>query len=396
MGVSISLNATQTRRPGAEWLSMGVRNVDLVFFSRGRGKGHAIPDLAILQQLGRLLPGCTVTFVSYAVGADVLRAADQDVVDIGLPEMTTFFDTVTRCGTALRSIRARLAVCHEEPGAIVAAKIFGIPAVYLSHWFHPPEYPFSEALEHADSVILMEKEGLFPEPKQVRGRVTYVGPVLRQFHYRRSDRNSVRAELGLGPHDRLILVLPGSPPEDATPIRDLVFGAFRELASSHLQVIWVAGKSFVQVASLAAESAQMKVLEHEPQLDRLMVAADLAITKGTYNIGRELVALGVPSISLSHGYNSIDDLFARTFPVNKFLWAQQTTPLDLARCISESLTQGLCAPDETLLRGSGTEQAAACLATMLLNTRATEPQPRMTMERYGSGEGMARSPIPGT
>ena len=210
----------------------------------------------------------------------------------------------------------------------------------------------------------MEKEGLFPEPKQVRGRVTYVGPVLRQFHYRRNDRESVRAELGLGPRDRLILVLPGSPPEHATPICDLVFGAFRELASSNLQVIWVAGKDFAQVVSFSSESRQVKVLEHEPRLDRLMVAADLAITKGTYNIGRELVALGVPSISLSR-YNDIDDLFARTFPTNRFLWAKLTTPLELAQHVSE-LSQRLCAPDEALLMGSGTEQAATCLATLLL------------------------------
>lgn len=364
-----SANAAGKECNDVDWIGAGIRNVDLVFFSRGRGKGHAVPDLAILQQLRNLLPELTVTFVSYAVGADVLRTANQDVVDIGLPEMATFFDTLTRCGRALRSIRARLAVCHEEPGAIVAARIFGIPAVYLSHWFHPPEHAYSEAFEHADNVILMEHEGLFPEPRQVRGRVRYVGPVLRPLHYRRSDRALVRSELGLGPDDRLILVLPGSPPEDATPIQDLVSQALRELTSSRLQVIWVAGKDVARVAVPASEALAIKFLEHEPRLDRLMVAADLAITKGTYNIGRELVALGVPSISLSHGYNYIDDLFARTFPTNKFLWAKQTTPADLARSISAALDEGLCTPDERLLSGTGAEQAAACLATLLVNAR---------------------------
>jgi hypothetical protein len=366
MGV-VSLQSATATSIRTNYLSAGVRDVDLIFFSRGRGRGHATPDLAILQRLRELEPNLTVAFVSYAVGAEVLRAADQDVVDIGLPEMTSFFEALTHCGNALRSIRARLAVCHEEPGALLAAKIFGIPAIYLSHWFYPPEQPFSQAFEHADRVILMENEGLFPEPKQVRGRVTYVGPVLRQFRYCENDRTSVRTQLGLNPDDSLILVLPGSPPEDATPIRDLVFGAFHELSSSNAQVIWVAGKEFARVSSLASGSPRIKVLEHEPQLDRLMVAADLAITKGTYNIGKELVAFGVPSISLSHGYNHIDDLFSRTFPTNKFVWAQQTTSQALAEGISAGLSHGLYAPDETLLNGNGARRVAACLATMLAN-----------------------------
>lgn len=351
--------------PSSDLSDGRIRNVDIAFFSRGRGKGHAMPDLAILQHLRKLLPRISVTFVSYAVGADVLRTADEDVVDIGLAEMAPFFDTLTGCAAALRNIQARLAICHEEPSAVVAAKIFGIPSIYLSHWFSPGEHPLSDALKDADSAILMENQGLFAEPKQVRGRVTYVGPVLRHLRYRQSDRMSVRAQLGLNVDDKLVLVLPGSPPEDATPIGDLVIGALCEIANSHMHVIWITGRNIPPIACSNYGPVQIKFLEHEGQLDRLMVAADLAITKGTYNIGRELVALGVPSISLSHGYNPIDDLFARTFLTNKFLWAKQTTIQDLASCMSQSLHYGLYAPDESLLCGSGAERVATCIARML-------------------------------
>jgi hypothetical protein len=43
--------------------------VDVLFFARGRGRGHAVPDTAIVDELLQLSPDLNVCFASYATGA---------------------------------------------------------------------------------------------------------------------------------------------------------------------------------------------------------------------------------------------------------------------------------------------------------------------------------------
>ena len=46
-----------------------VAEISTLFFSRGRGRGHAIPDLEIVRELAQITDAITVQFVSYATGA---------------------------------------------------------------------------------------------------------------------------------------------------------------------------------------------------------------------------------------------------------------------------------------------------------------------------------------
>ncbi len=52
-----------------------------------------------------------------------------------------------------------------------------------------------------------------------------------------------------------------------------------------------------------------------------MVASDLAITKANRVTVKELDALGIPSISISHGLNPIDDVFVERINGNTALRA---------------------------------------------------------------------------
>jgi len=69
--------------------SMARRN-ELLFFSRGKGRGHAVPDAAIARELVALSPGVEIHFISYSVGATTLRDLGWNVVDLGLPEDPPF------------------------------------------------------------------------------------------------------------------------------------------------------------------------------------------------------------------------------------------------------------------------------------------------------------------
>lgn len=221
------------------------------------------------------------------------------------------------------------------------------------------------ALQHADEIEFMEREGLFPEPEMVKGRVRYVGPVLRRFQYRPEDRKRARRELGFLDEEAVILVLPGNPSESSEPVCDLIRDAFDLLDRPAKRLRWVAGKDYQEIAPRIGTLPGIEVVPVDWQLDRLMVASDVAITKATYNIGRELTVLGIPSISLSHGTNPIDDLYARSFPGTAFLWAQETTPQTLVGHLEAALKSRLSTPDYAMLDGAGAKAVASSLVRLL-------------------------------
>lgn len=342
---------------------------DALYFSRGRGRGHAIPDLAIIRELRSMCPDVRIIFVSYGTGRDVFATAGEPVMDLRLPDTASFVDLLVPCGKLLRKMLPPVIISHEEPAVLPVAKIFGLSTVFMIHWFTAHYEPSMQALVHADEILFMEKEGIFPEPESAKGRVQYIGPVLRRFEFRPADRERVRGEMGIYPDQKVILMLHGTPAERMEPTRDLVLDAFHKLDFSHKKLIWVAGKDSEEIKHYSATSNEIEVLGFYPQLDRLMVACDVAITKGTYCTGKELEALGIPSISLSYGKNFIDDHFARSVQSNTFLWAEETDASKLANCITQSLERGLAAPNYEDLDGRGAVSLATSLARIIARAR---------------------------
>lgn len=66
----------------------------VLFFCRGRGSGHAIPDIEITNELLRLRGDVEVRFVSYATGAKTLAEFGFPVIDLGLPELNSLLDVI--------------------------------------------------------------------------------------------------------------------------------------------------------------------------------------------------------------------------------------------------------------------------------------------------------------
>src|SRR5688572_19521101 len=166
----------------------------ILFFSRGRGRGHAIPDIEIVRELARLRNDVEVRFVSYATGARTIEELGFPLIDLGLSETNGTAETTVLAGKMIGWLEPDLVVAHEEFAAMPAAKIFDKPTVMILDFFTGAEMYSMQSLRFADHVLFTDRRGLHVEPPSVRGRVRYMGPVQRSFEYTRRDRLRARRE----------------------------------------------------------------------------------------------------------------------------------------------------------------------------------------------------------
>ncbi|HUS84066.1 MAG TPA: hypothetical protein VMX56_02895 [Anaerolineales bacterium] len=340
----------------------------VLYFSRGRGRGHAIPDISIVEELNRLRDDLDILFVSYATGADTLIEFGQAVIDLGLPENNLVWDTTVLAGRLISALRPALVVAHEEFAALVATSTLGIPAILITHWFLEPETFVMQALRHADDIIFIDRAGRFEEPPTAAGKVHYVGPVVRDFDYDRSDRDRCRIELGMSVDETLITVLPGSWTEAMAPIFDLVLEAIRLLRIPKVKLIWVAGEDYQALSSQTESLEWVSVIEKEWQIDRLMVASDIVITKANRNTVVELEHLGIPSISLTYRLNPMDDQSIAGIRTNTPLEAAALRPEQLAerlRMVMDGDLDGDIALSDEGANAGGRRSAAAAAADII-------------------------------
>jgi hypothetical protein len=283
----------------------------LVFFSRGKGRGHAIPDAAIAGHLRTLAPDAKITFVSHSMGAATLKGLGWETIDLDLPEDNPLWDTVVRSLPVLRELAPTLVASHEECIAIPLSKALGLPAVYLTDWLLSAEAIQTQSLKYADEVIFLDEPGYYDIPRYLAGKVVHVGPVLRRFPSAGFTRAECRAELGLPPKATVVVVVPGGAAvhsEAFAPVLDLVLRAYESLDCGDRRLIWVAGsRDGALVAKRAGGRADIIVMSPHDTIARTMMAATLVITKGNRITVLECEALGVPSISISSGNNPFDD-----------------------------------------------------------------------------------------
>ncbi len=309
----------------------------VLFFSRGRGRGHAIPDITIVEELCRLRDDLDILFVSYATGADTLAEFGFTVIDLGLTEDNLVWNTTVLAGRLIQSLRPSLVVAHEEFAALVATGVLGVPAVFITHWFLETETFAMQSLRHANDIVFIDRPGKFEEPAQVAEKIHYVGPIVRDFAYSRSDRDRCRLELGVSVEATVITVLPGSWSEEIAPIFELVLEAVRLLRIPSKKLLWLAGGDYRELSRCSQSLDWVVVIETEWQVDRLIAASDVVITKANRNTVVEVCHLGIPSISLTYHLNPMDDLSIANIPTNTSLEASTLHPERLADCIRKEL-----------------------------------------------------------
>lgn len=336
----------------------------MLFFSRGRGRGHAVPDMAIVEELRKSRDDFDVRFVSYATGAATLAENRYPVIDVGLPEANPVLETLIRVSKIIGWLRPKLIVSHEEFMALPAAKIFDLPTLMITDWFTAPEKFAMQTLQYADEIVFIDDPGAFEEPHYLQGRIQYVGPVLREFQYSRADRSRAREELGLPSDATVISVLPGSWTEERAPIADTVLAAFEQL-SEPKRLVWLAGADREELARRTDGRCDVTVRESDWQIDRLMVASDLAITKSNRKTVKELESLGIWSISLTHGLNAPDDAVTGKVATNRLLDAKSTTASELAETIAQLMAAPMPEPPERTARPAGRRGAAERISKMI-------------------------------
>jgi UDP:flavonoid glycosyltransferase YjiC (YdhE family) len=337
----------------------------MLFFSRGRGRGHAIPDLAIAQALQTLAPEVKIVFASYATGAETFRKCGREVVDMALPESNSYLPTLLACDALIRRITPDIIVSHEEFAAIVAARLSNRPGIFLSAWLPNSPGIIADSLAYADALIILEEPGVFSSPGTLQVEPRFVGHLQRELKYTKEDRLRAREELALPASATVITVVSsGFATEDKAPILATVTEAFGALAVAEKRLVWVAGSDSRLVAQKTAALAGVRVVEYHSPIEQLLAASDVVITKGTRGITLEAASLAVPSISLSHGLNPVDDLLVPRVPSNLSLNARAVT----GRILAEYISRLLEAPDIPSSIARRTD--AATIARMLLDETA--------------------------
>ncbi|HEX2721895.1 MAG TPA: hypothetical protein VHM24_03195, partial [Gemmatimonadaceae bacterium] len=186
----------------------------VLFFSRGRGRGHAMQDMTIARHLRELNDNVEIRFVSYGSGADTFDRAGEHHIDLDFPDRNPILDTLVAAGRLIGWLNPDLVVAHEEFIALPAAKIFQKPTVLLTDWFADETKPTMSTIPFADRILFLDEQGMFEEPEAAKGKVEYVGPVVRKLRYTRGDRIRAREELQIAADAFLLLVLPGTSREE--------------------------------------------------------------------------------------------------------------------------------------------------------------------------------------
>lgn len=301
----------------------------ILFFSRGRGHGHAIPDIEITKRISQLEAGAKLEFIfaSYSTGMQTFLAAGIPVHDMMLEENNPIFPTFFKCLELIQQIGPDVVVSHEEFAALPAARLLNVPSLYIGGWFPGNGGVNAESLCYANAIVVIEYPGLFPIPNTLIVKPRFTGPICRRLLYTTAQRSDLRNELGIGQDTWLVVVAPGGAASElGSPIADTVLSAFMRIDIPNKKLIWVSTADYDHLTVRFAGIRHVEVLKFINPLDRLIAAADVVITKGTQGITSECSALGVPSISLSPGTNQVDQVLVPRIANNIALFALAVDP----------------------------------------------------------------------
>lgn len=310
--------------------------IPVLFFSRGRGRGHAIPDMAIAAEFPGLDARLEVQFVSYATGADTFRQSGWPVIDLGLPEANPFVTTMTRAHALIGELRPAVVIAHEEYAVLPAARMAGVPVILVTDWFPSPNQTTGESVACADAIVFIGPPGIFPPPCPLPRPPRQVGPIVRKMRYTLTDRPRARAELGLRDDAFVLAVMPGAwATEEKAPIMPLVLEAFRQWSAREKFLFWLTKADGAAVARQTAGLPGVKVLVDCACVEQIMVASDVVITKGNRGTILDAASLGVPSLSLSFATNPVDETLVAEIRSNRALRAPATDAALLGECLRE-------------------------------------------------------------
>ena len=143
----------------------------ILFFSRGRGRGHAFPDMEIVRELQKQSDDVQVRFVSYGTGARTIQQFGFPLIDLGLPEEGSLTQVSVLAAKLIGWLQPDLVISHEEFAVMPAAKIFDKKTVFVVDWFVEPDRLIMQMLYYADEILFLDEPGTYEEPSFLKGKV---------------------------------------------------------------------------------------------------------------------------------------------------------------------------------------------------------------------------------
>jgi uncharacterized protein (TIGR00661 family) len=327
-------------------------------------------DFLILKELKKINNELSILVASYDKGYTYFLGNGFRPFNLGLKQDEELsLKAGFRIWSIIRKFKPDLVVSDEVFIALHITKGLKIPSVLITHWFFETlseNHPMIPAVKKADHVIFVDTAQFHNIPMYYNVHLTFVGPVLREFEYNLRDKEKAKKELGISDENRVILVTPGGRHSDRSKLLDVSIEAFKELKEKNVKLILLTGELYDKYFNELSEDNNIIVKDFDWKMDRLMVASDLVICKGTFSTTWELAFLGIPSISIPDINNPIDQIHVNR--MNKHNLTLRIDPrrlnkLNLLKNIekiidTEGLPRRILKKTDRLVEGRGQKEAA--------------------------------------
>ena len=298
----------------------------ILYLSRGRGFSHAMYDSLILEELKNINKDLSILVASYDKGYLYFRENGIVVFNLGLKQDEELsLKAGFRMWSLIRRFKPDLVVSDEVFIVFHITKALKIPSVLITHWFFETfskNHPIIPVVKKANHVIFVDTPLFHTIPFDFNVHLTCVGPIIRDFDYTLKDKKRARKELGLNTEDKVILVAPGGRHEERNKLLEVSLRAFKELRGDKLKLILLTGELCEEYAKRCIDDKRIIIKDFDWEMDRLIVASDLVICKGTFMTTWEIAYLGVPSLSIPD-ISHIDQFHVNRMAENGF-----TTKID--------------------------------------------------------------------
>lgn len=293
---------------------------NLLYVSRGRGFGHAIPDLVAARSIRASLPNLHVTFASYASGLKLLAQSEFPVlplhVDLAaefdpcamIPALVDLFDTA----------HPDIVVAHEMFFVPLIARSRSIPSILLTHWFFTevrghPAIMRDVAMTAADRIVLLDLEQFHKTPEFLVDKVQFIAPILRFYDHKRVGHHPLPRE----PLKYALIAMGGRSWRFKNEI-DMVLAALAKLQEEQrfpygILLLAPGSANYFRQRGASLRLTNLTVLDHVANPAALYRDALFVVGRGSYITMAELAVLGVPSLHIVSDDNPVDLFHARNF-----------------------------------------------------------------------------------
>ncbi len=278
--------------------------VTIAFTGGGTG-GHIYPGLAVIERLEEMIE-CRVVWIGAASGMDraIVEGAGLEFVGIPSGKLRRYFSLQNATDIfkiAAGFFAARSALSSLKPAALfskggfvsvppcAAAASLGIP-VFTHESDYSPGLATRLNSRWAESVLTAYPQTVDALPAAARNRGTPIGNPVRAA-FRRADAARGRRFLGVGPEDRVLLVLGGS--QGARQVNDLVKESLPALTETYV-VVHQTGPGLEAASSATDRYKPMEYIRGE--LPDVLAAAELVVGRSGAGTVWEAATAGKPMV----------------------------------------------------------------------------------------------------